>query len=156
MHHLSRCGACMFLTPRLMAILAAGYRSVRKPALWRFWNHREVHKSPSSNNRSVLRGEAFPPLTQHSFVPQPTKHLSARLRGKAGVGWGALEYTRQLVGFSVDRGSVGIGWTCLNTQPPAVREGLCTITWQVCHVIQYTNYLSHAVTQNSVCLGGKK
>lgn len=121
---------------RLMAILAAGYRYVCRPALWRFWNHREVHKSPSSNNRSVLRGEAFPPLTQHSFVPQPTKHLSARLRGRAGDRRGRWVYTHQLVGFSVDRGSVGIGWSCLSTQPPAAQERLCTVRWQVCHIIQ--------------------
>lgn len=105
-------------------------RPICRPALWRVWNHREVQQGPSSNNCSVLRGEAFPPLTQHSLVLQPTKHLSARLRGRAGHGVGG-GCTSQLVGFSVDQGSVGIGWTCLITQPPADREGLCTLHWQV-------------------------
>lgn len=48
-----------------------------------FWNHREVQQGPSSNNCSVLRGEAFPPpLTQQGLVLQPAKHLSAKLRGR--------------------------------------------------------------------------
>lgn len=64
-------------------------RPICRPTLWRLWNHREVQQGPSSNNCSLLRGEAFPPLTQHSLVLQPTKHLSARLRGRAGwAAWG--------------------------------------------------------------------
>lgn len=59
-------------------------RPICRPALWRLWNNREVQQGPSSNNCSVLRGEAFPPLTQHSLVLQPAKHLSAKLRGRAG------------------------------------------------------------------------
>lgn len=82
-------------------------RPVRRPALWRLWNHREVQQGPSSNNCSVLRGEAFPPLTQHSLVLQPTKHLSARLRGRAGhrVGWGGLH--RPACGLQCGPGQCG-------------------------------------------------
>lgn len=72
--------------------------------LWPFWlqararnvgllfeghrNHREAQQGPSSNNCSLLRGEAFPPLTQHNtvLVPQPTKRLSARFEGKSRLG----------------------------------------------------------------------
>lgn len=68
-------------------------RPICRAALWRLWNHREVQQGPSSNNCSALRGEAFPPLTQRCLVLQPTKHLSAKLRGRAGWavgrgGWG--------------------------------------------------------------------
>lgn len=59
-------------------------RPLCRAALWRLWNHREVQQGPSSNNCSVLRGEEFPPLIQHSLVLQLTKHLSAKLRGRAG------------------------------------------------------------------------
>lgn len=72
--------------------------------LWPFWlqararnvgllfeghrNHREAQQGPSSNNCSLLRGEVFPPLTQHNtvLVPQPTKSLSARFEGKSRLG----------------------------------------------------------------------
>lgn len=135
-------------------------RLVCRPALWRLWNHREVQQGPSSNNCSVLRGEAFPPLTQHSLVLQPTKHLSARLRGRAGhrVGWG--DCTGQLVGFSVDQGSVGIGWTCQIIQPRADKEGLCTLHWQVWDPLRplwtstsllYTSYQANAAHPQNIC-----
>lgn len=113
-------------------------RPICRPALWRLWNHREVRQGPSSNNCSVLKRGSIP--TAHTTQHCPAVHqTSATLRGRAAPGLGVGRGDQPL-GFSVDQGTVEIGWTCLTTQTPVDTQRLCALQWQIWEVLSISTF----------------